>query len=258
VGRAQTILNGNNAFDNDWLRGTIDHVFGTETGNACRRGKYWIGYPEEDILPTYGPTFDAYLTGEAELTPQMLARIEDRMGQLGSIGERMINQAVKHIGEKERTGDNDIWVTDWYGIRGPWCAMLLSWCGVVAGSKAFAKGTRPPSGLHWGSGTYAYVPFIVSDARFGANGLQVVSAANVKRGDIVCFDWDGGVADHTGFFDAWVDKAGGYFKTVEGNTSPDDSGNQSNGGGIFRRGEQPRQGDTRRLGQVEAFVRVGK
>ena len=259
VGYAQSVLNGNNVFKNDWHRGPINHVFGTETGRSCVRGKYWIGYPDSELDPTYGPTFDAYLTGEAELTPQMLARISTRMNQAQnvSIGEKMFAEATKHLGKKERTGHNDIWVTDWYGVRGAWCAMFVSYCGVKVGSKTFAKGLNPPSHLHPGSGTYDYVPWVVADALHGINGLQVITAAQVKRGDLVCYDWDGGVADHIGFFDQWVEGKT-YFKSVEGNTSPDNTGNQSNGGGVFRRGENPHGNDTRKITQVERFVRVGR
>lgn len=260
VKRAQTVLNGNNVFKDDWFRGRIDGEFGPITSRSCIRAKYWIGYAQDDLKGTYGPTLDAYLLGEAELTPLMLARIEKRMeaAEEKPIREKMFAEAIKHLGDKERTGRNDIWVTDWYGVRGAWCAMFETYCGVKVGSKAFKQGTTGVNGKWPGSGTYAYVPFLVFDARHGLNGLQVISKDEVKKGDLIAFDWDGGVADHTGFFEAWVNKSTGTFKSVEGNTSPDDSGSQSNGGGVFRRGERPGSGDTRKLSQVETFIRVGR
>jgi hypothetical protein len=247
VGRAQTILNGNNVFKNDWHRGRIDHVFGPETGRSCIRAKFWIGYKEEDLKPTYGPALDSYLLGEAPLTAEMTRRIKKRMDAAEATPLRLkaLAEAKRHIGDKERTGHNDIWVTDWYGLRGPWCAMYVTYCYDKVGSKAFAKPPAPPSSLHPGSGTYAYVPFMVSDARFGRNGLQVVSSP--QPGDIVCYDWDGGVADHTGLFEKWRDRSRGKFIAVEGNTAV---GNDSNGGEVMER--------SRHFSQVETFVRVGR
>jgi len=105
---------------------------------------------------------------------------------------------------------------------------------VKAGSKAFVKGQR-----------YAYVPYIVNDARAGTNGLHVTR--DPKPGDVVCFDWDGGVADHVGLFQEWASVSKDAFRTVEGNTS---QGNDSNGGEVMER--------NRTVAQVEAFVRVGR
>lgn len=157
--------------------------------------------------------------------------------------EKALTEAKKWIGTKERTGRNDVLFSDWYGLHGPWCAMFVTYCYVKAGSKAFAPGLHPPSGLHPGSGTYCYVPYIVYDASRNANGLSLVSQP--RAGDIVCYDWDGGVADHTGLFVKWLD--GDTFQAVEGNTSVN---NQSNGGEVMLR--------TRQRSQVEAFVRVNK
>jgi hypothetical protein len=245
VGRAQHILNGHNVFEKDWHRGPVDHVFGTVTGNSCVRGKFWIGYEESKLDPTYGPTFDAYLLGEAKLTPAMRRRIAERM-KPKPLRAKMLTEALKHIGVKESpAGSNRCIFTEWYGLRGPWCAMFVSYCGVKASSSAFARGISPPSGRHPGSGTYAYVPFIVSDARFGYNGLQVVREP--LAGDVVCYDWDGGVADHVGLFQNWANRERGLFRAIEGNTAV---GNDSNGGEVMVR--------ERHYSQVEAFIRVGR
>jgi hypothetical protein len=245
VGRAQHILNKHNVHKKDWHRGPVDHVFGAVTAQSCIRAKYWLGYPEADLRGTYGPTLDAYLLGEAELTAQMRARIKERM-KPKPLRAKMLAEAKKHLGVKENPpGSNRVRFSDWYGIRGPWCAMFVSYCGVKARSRAFAKGVNPPSSLHPGSGTYAYVPFVVSDARFGRNGLQTVR--DPVPGDLVCFDWDGGVADHIGFFVKWTDRERGFFRSLEGNTA---IGNDSNGGEVMYRDRQ--------FAQVECFVRVGR
>lgn len=56
-----------------------------------------------------------------------------------------------------------------------------------------------------------------------------------RTGDIVTYDWeDGGITtDHIGFVESV--NANGSLVTIEGNTSPDDNGSQTNGGGVYRR-----------------------
>jgi len=177
----------------DYLQGAIDSAFGEETGRACIRAKYWLGYPEADLRGTYGPTLDAYLLGEAELTAQMRARIKERM-KPKPLRAKMLAEAKKHIGVKENPpGSNRVKFSDWYGIRGPWCAMFVTYCfecGAKGGSPSFAKGSY-----------YAYCPYIVSDARNGRRGLSVT--ATPKPGDLVVYDWESnGEYDHIGIFES--------------------------------------------------------
>jgi hypothetical protein len=240
-------LNGANFLRADYLRGAVDGIFGMETGRGCKRAKWWLGYPEKDCLPIYGDLLDDLLAGRKKLPATYQARRAWRIRnqKLQPLRVKALNEAKLHLGDKERTGKNDIWVTDWYGVRGPWCAMYVTWCYQKVGSRAFKPGLTGVGGLHPGSGTYAYVPFLVGDARFGRNGLQIVGADRVQPGDPVCFDWDGGVADHIGLFEKWI-TVGKTFYAIEGNTA---IGNDSNGGEVMRR--------ERRVSQVEAFVRVG-
>ena len=128
--------------------------------------------------------------------------------------------------------------TDWYGMSGPWCAMFVTWSYEQAGnSPSFRRGQ-----------TYAYVPYVVNDARNYRNGLAVTT--DPVAGDLVCFDWQGdGVHDHIGLFERWVDRARGSSMSVEGNTSSDVHGDQSNGGEVCRK--------TRSVGGV-VFARVAE
>jgi len=144
-------------------------------------------------------------------------------------------RAVPEIGTKESPANsNQCKYTDWYNMVGPWCAMFVTWCDQTGANptKSFAKGNK-----------YAYVPYVVSDARMGYNGLSVTSSP--QPGDLVCFDWDrNGEFDHIGIFEK--DLAGSQFQCIEGNTS---DSNQSNGGEVMRRTR-----DTAAYGVV--FVRV--
>lgn len=228
---AQKVLNGGNVFRRDFLLGTVDGAFGEETGRACIRAKFWLGYATRELTPTYGTHLEAFLKGTARPTPEMVKRTALRQKQK-PLREKALAEAKRHLGVKERPpGSNKVLFSDWYGIRGPWCAMFVTYCYVKAGSRAFVKGSR-----------YAYVPYIVADARAGRNNLSVTR--DPKPGDLVCFDWDGGVADHIGLFESGTRAA---FKTIEGNTAV---GNDSNGGEVMRR--------SRSGNQVEAFVRAGR
>jgi hypothetical protein len=137
-------------------------------------------------------------------------------------GQARLDKSLPEIGTEESPpNSNQCKYTSWYGMIGPWCAMFVTWCDQLSGSpsKSFSKGVE-----------YAYVPYIVSDARLGYNGLSITS--DPKPGDLVCFDWDwDGEYDHIGLFEKWSPSSP-TFTAIEGNTSVD---NNSNGGEVMRR-----------------------
>lgn len=235
---AQRILNGNNVYGKDFLQGAVDSQFGEETGRACIRGKYWLGYAGKDLLPTYGEKLNGYLEGREQPSVEMVKRQElreKRHTTEAPLRAKALEQARTQLGVKENPPEsNKVLYSDWYGATGPWCAMFVTWCYVRAGSTGFSRGHR-----------YAYVPYIVQDARAGRNGLSVT--ATPQPGDVACYDWDGGAADHTGLFEKWASGTHDAFSAIEGNTAV---GNDSNGGEVMRR--------NRIVRQVECFVRVGR
>lgn len=95
-----------------------------------------------------------------------------------------------------------------YGANGvPFCAMFVTWVFAKAGAKAACL----PG---------AYCPTMVNQTKRAG---RAVSAKSARPGDIVFFDWDGGVSDHVGIVER---NKGGYLQTIEGNT---------NGGRVARR-----------------------
>lgn len=145
-----------------------------------------------------------------------------------TIRESALARSIRQIGTKESPSmSNRTKYGSWYGMDGsPWCAMFTTWCyefgasDIGKDSPTFAKGK-----------TYAYVPYIVSDARNNKNGLVVTK--DPVPGDVICFDWYGdGVFDHVGLFETWSNRSEGAFNSIEGNTS---IGNDSNGGEVMRR-----------------------
>lgn len=230
---AQKHLAGDNVFGHNFHPGKADGQFGETTGAACVRAKAFLGYATDQIHPSYGDELNGYLTGTS--IPLRFQLRKKRLPAALTIQAKALAAAVRFIGLKEDpAGSNHQRFGEWYGADGqPWCAMFVSYCYSTAGSKAFQKGKH-----------YAYVPYVVNDARAGRNGLSVVR--NPLAGDLVCYDWQGnGVADHIGIYEA--NSGGGKFHAVEGNTAV---GNDSNGGEVMRR--------LRMRSQVQAFVRVSR
>lgn len=147
-----------------------------------------------------------------------------------------LKRAQSQIGYAE-SGQNMTKYGEWYGANGsPWCAMFITWCYLQEGpSPSFARGVR-----------YAYVPYLVSDARQKRYGLKTVGPDDLIPGDLVAYDWTwNGEYDHVGIFQGWD---GGSLVVIEGNTSP---ANQSNGGQVMRR---VRLAST----QATVFIRVAE
>ena len=217
-----------------FLSGAADGEFGPETHRAVYRAKYWLGYRKPDHRA--GDLLYSYLVRRKKPSPLMQARIKarQRIAKQTPIRMKMWNEARKWIHTKENPyGSNRVKFSLWYGMIGPWCDMFVSWCGVIAGSKAFKKGVD-----------YSYVPTTLADARVGRNYLTITHKP--LRGDLVLFDWDNdGIADHIGLFGTWINQ--NTFGTIEGNTGHT---NASNGGEVL-----PMKRST---SDVIAFVHVGR
>lgn len=105
----------------------------------------------------------------------------------------------------------------------------VAYCGCVAGFFAIKVGGADiPL-----KSRLAYVPYIGADARAKTNGLTLVPFSECRRGDLVGFNFDGGVEDHVGMAAGPI--VNGQTDCYEANTSSGASGSQSNGGGIYRR-----------------------
>lgn len=217
-----------------WLQGAADGEFGPDTARAVYRAKYWLGYRKPDNHA--GDLLYGYILGRGKPTLAMKLRVasRSRVAKKKPIRLKMWDEAGKWIGVKENPfGSNRCKFSLWYGLIGPWCAMFVTWCATVAKSLAFKRGVH-----------YAYVPYIVADARAGRNNVAITYKP--LTGDIVCFDWDNdGIADHTGLFGKWINST--TFTTREGNTGHT---NASNGGEVL-----PMQ---RSKSDVIAFVHVGR
>jgi hypothetical protein len=216
--------------------GKIDGVFGGETGRACKRAKYWLGYAESQLQPTFGGLIEALLEGRKQLTPTQKKRRQARVKESRNkpLREKAYQEAVRHLGMAESPPEsNRVVFSDWYGMVGPWCAMFVTYCYVAAGSKqAFRRGSK-----------WAFCPFMVSTATAGEDHLALTTKP--LRGDVVLYGFGDSLAKHVGLFERFIDRSGS-FTAIEGNTS---IGNDANGGSVMRR--------ERHTSQVVGFVRVG-
>ena len=112
----------------------------------------------------------------------------------------------------------DLTKSPYFGTNGvPYCAMFVAW--------VLAQANQSCPGMP----TAACVT-----ALNGARNAGIIRSnkKDARPGDLVLFDWDGGLPDHIGIVE--VNK-GSYIQTIEGNTSSGNSGSQSNGGGVYRR-----------------------
>ena len=133
----------------------------------------------------------------------------------------VIDAAKNEIGYQE-TGNNDTKYGKWYGLNNqPWCAMFVSWCFAQADlSELVAASTKKgfascDAGFKW----------------FSKKG-KIVPVGQAQAGDIVFFQFDADAQpDHVGI----VIKNDGkkYLWCIEGNTSGDTKGSQSNGDGVY-------------------------
>jgi hypothetical protein len=111
-------------------------------------------------------------------------------------------------------GSNHNWITEWYGVTGPWCAMTVSRALLEGGFSRDGETVEVPGLEQTTIKGWAYVPYVRSNfedaGRFHESGPQ--------PGDLVIFDWDAdGAGDHIGVFQE--DLGDGTCLTREGNTS---------------------------------------
>lgn len=128
-------------------------------------------------------------------------------------------------------------------------AMGYPWCAYAAFLAALPHGGKSATaGLVEQRFNALYTPEILVKAQNAEHGLRIVGLSQVRPGDLALFNFTGGDprVDHIGRV---VTPPGnsGLFESVEGNTSSDNGGSQSNGGGVYVR--------TRPVSIVRAFAR---
>lgn len=249
----------------------VDGVYGPVTANAAKRAKYLLGYA--DTAGTYDAALQAYMSGKTPTTVAMRARAAARKRKpLPSLtlGERAADRMVGWYAGRwaERPAESnivpqlsllgkDLKLAAYFHQMGyAWCAYAMFVAFLCEGSTAAKYGLRE------GKFNALYTPEIRAVAERGAYGLATQSKTTIVKGTALLFDFggsNGSEVDHIGIAlgkPGQVVKAGGKtwrpgknsVVTVEGNTSYDAGGSQSNGGCVAIR--------TRSLTVIRAAIRV--
>lgn len=143
----------------------------------------------------------------------------------------IVKHAEKYVGVSENPPGSNMGNPNPAGWEAHWGISHAPWCGAFAGCMILEAGGHVTNRV-------VYCPWIVLDAKAGANGFEKWSSTRggVGPGWLILYDWDGdGVSDHVGIVRGFTPTT---VKTVEGNTSSGNSGSQSNGGMVANR-ERP-------------------
>ncbi len=144
---------------------------------------------------------------------------------VAAAGIRALAVARRNLGIREvPPGSNRTPFGEWFGENGvPWCAIFVSYCFAEGAGVILGRGHRGA----WAKGMSS-VPLL--EAWLRDTGHWLGPGELPRAGDIVVFNWDGGVPDHVGIVERRL--ADGRVRTIEGNTA---FGNDSDGGQVMRR-----------------------
>lgn len=134
--------------------------------------------------------------------------------------DKLIAAAASQIGYYRKVGTSTKF-GEWYGLpTSSWCAMFVSWAADQAGLTAIIpKHAYTPSGAQW----------------FKDRGQWHTDVKQIRRGDIVYFDFPGAPDRISHVAIAEADWSGSSVQTIEGNTSGVIGGDQRNGGVCARK-----------------------
>lgn len=148
---------------------------------------------------------------------------------MGKLQDNLLRIAAEQIGVTEwPQNSNKVLYNTWYygrqvsGSAYPWCMAFVQWCFNQNGTKLPYKTASCSGLLNW----YKQ-----------RQPKQVVPVP--QKGDIVIYNFS-----HTGIIES---SNANTITAIEGNTTSNNSGSQSNGGGVFRR--------TRNKSTVKAYIR---
>jgi murein DD-endopeptidase MepM/ murein hydrolase activator NlpD len=74
VHQALFVLAGHNVFHKAFFFGPFNGRFGTAAATASKNAKFFLGYPEDELEPSFGPRLRDYLLGTKTLTSAMQAQ----------------------------------------------------------------------------------------------------------------------------------------------------------------------------------------
>jgi len=183
--------------------------------------------------------FESGSSGLGDAARQLMRRIA--AANAPTWGQRLVWHALKDVGLTENppgsnSGPRINEALKFCGLSPgqPWCAAIVSlWLHEMG-----YDGPWPASRAS-----------VASWEQMAAGRGLYVSASSAHAGDLVTFQFDADPqGDHMGLVTGAV--RDGVVPTIEGNTSRDNTGSQSNGGGVFQR--------QRPVSVVHHFIRLKK
>ena len=235
--------------------GKIDSIYGPVTAAATKHAKWALGYADRNVDARYDQGLDDFLTKVSKPTLLMTQRAKQRtkrLAQGAGVGERAATRMVgwAKLQWKEQPSSSNVVpplqdLAKRLGLANYYVSMGFAWCAFAVFTSALAEGSRAAkAGLLEGKFNALYTPEIRTTAAACRFWLKQVSLSQIKCGTILEFDFGGAngkEVDHVGYAlgapGEAVEVNGTLHKpkksevvTVEGNTSYDDNGSQSNGG----------------------------
>jgi murein DD-endopeptidase MepM/ murein hydrolase activator NlpD len=95
VHEALFLLAGHNVFNKTFFFGPFNGKFGAAAATASKNAKFFLGYPEAQLAPTFGQRLDDYLLGKKRPTRAMLVRQAKR----GFVSPRTYVYPAKKTGQ---------------------------------------------------------------------------------------------------------------------------------------------------------------
>lgn len=149
---------------------------------------------------------------------------------MAKVQDNLLRIAAEQLGVTEwPQNSNKVLYNTWYygrqvsGSAYPWCMAFVQWCFNQNGTPLPYKTASCSALLNW----------------YKKNQLKQVILTYPQKGDVVIYNFS-----HTGIVES---DNGATITAIEGNTTSNNSGSQSNGGGVFRR--------TRNKSTVTAYIR---
>lgn len=153
-------------------------------------------------------TSSAQQTNYVAQTPAVKKTNIQRGESSGDFGKDVTSYAQNFIGYNEADGSANVFMKKHgYTSSTPWCAGFVQYIMENSGG----SGQVP----EWYNniGNKLYCPNIYEAAK---NADAIIDTSEAQPGDIILFNWDGGVQDHVGIV---VSNENGVITTIEGNSS---------------------------------------
>ncbi len=212
-------------------------ILGVPIPKGYKAAAPWYGAPARDLARALAAKYG--LKSGSLITVKLLACVAETLGDAATAGEKALRWLDQHRIYEGATNNRGAELDAWWREYDP-DFLAQPWCGLSVW-KAYKDG----AGIDLRDAGIVYTPAMVASiyarrAVKGADGkryaLTAVAPTAARPGDIVLFDWQqsgfgaaAANADHVGLCRGPA--VNGGLPTLEGNTRPGNTGDQSGHGG---------------------------